>query len=83
VSAGLLERRGRGRPPRYSRELIVRIIELHRQGLSYERISMVLNDEGVPMPGGGSRWLKSSVDRLLHTKYAREILEDSQARGWW
>ena len=44
-----------------------------------ERISVVLNDEGVPMPGGGSRWLKSSVDRLLHTKYAREILEEPDA----
>jgi hypothetical protein len=33
----------------------------------------MLNAEQVPTPAGGSRWLKSHVDRLLHTKYTREI----------
>jgi hypothetical protein len=25
------------------------------------------------MPAGGSNWLPSTVDRVLHTRYAREI----------
>lgn len=43
------------------------------EGLSYERISALLNGEGVPLPGGGSRWLRSSVERVLNTNYGREI----------
>jgi len=68
--------RQRGRPPCCPRELAARVIQLHYQGLSYERIAAILNDEGVPLPAGGTRWLKSSVDRLLHTRYARQLLEE-------
>ena len=42
-------------------------------GVSYEQISMLLNVEGSPMPGGGSRWLRSSVERVMHTNYGRAI----------
>jgi Recombinase len=73
-----------GRPPACPREIIVRVIELRRQGLSYRQISAVLNAAGVPTPLGRSQWLKSSVDRLLHTQYAKEILNQSAgelARG--
>lgn len=66
-----------GRPPACPRETIVRVIELHRQGLSYRQISAVLNAAGVPTPLGRPMWLKSSVDRLLHTQYAKEILDQS------
>jgi hypothetical protein len=75
VSATVLECRRRGRPPCCPRELVIRVIHLHAEGLSYERIATLLTAEGVPMPGGGTRWMKSSVDRLLHTLYARELLE--------
>ena len=67
--------RGRGRPPCCSRELATRIIQLRTCGLSYEQISIALNAEQVPTPLGGSRWLKSHVDRLLHTRYVRELSE--------
>jgi hypothetical protein len=53
--------------PRELAQLAVRLIHLHTEGLSYEGIAALLNAEGVPTPGGGTRWLKSSVDRLLHT----------------
>jgi hypothetical protein len=36
----------------------------------------VLNAEQVSTPTGGSRWLKSHVDRLLQTKYVREIRKE-------
>lgn len=75
--------RRRGRPPCCTRELAVRIIGLRRQGLTYTQISAVLNAEGVPTPMGRPRWLKSSVDRLLHTQYVTEITEESGQSGHW
>lgn len=79
MSAAVLERRGRGRPSCCPRELVIRMIHLHAEGLSYEEIAALLNAEGVPLPAGGTRWLKSSVDRLLHTLYARKLLEELSA----
>jgi hypothetical protein len=68
--------RGRGRPPCCSRELALRIIRLRARGLSYAKICDVLNADQVPTPMGGSHWLKSHVDRLLHTKYVQELGEE-------
>ena len=62
-----------GRPPACPLEIVVRVVELRRQGLSYTEISVVLNREGIPTPAGRPVWQKSYVDRLLHTQYAREI----------
>jgi hypothetical protein len=66
---------GRGRPPRCPRELAVRIIDLRCAGLSYGQICTVLNAEQIPTPMGGTRWLKSHVDRLLHTRHVQRIIE--------
>jgi hypothetical protein len=55
--------------------LAIRVIQLRRQGLSYSQIRDVLNAEGTPTPLGRPLWTKAYVDRLLHTKYAREIME--------
>jgi hypothetical protein len=66
--------KGRGRPPGCPRELVIRLHQLHYgQGVSYERISALLNAEGVPLPAGGSRWIKSAVERVLHTNHGRAI----------
>jgi hypothetical protein len=62
-----------GRPPACPVAIVVHVIELRRQGLSYAEISVQLNREGVPTPAGRPTWQKSYVDRLLHTQYAREI----------
>jgi hypothetical protein len=51
------------------------IVELRHQGLSYGAISDVLNAEGVPTPSGRPVWLRSYVDRVLHTRYAQELGE--------
>ena len=76
-------RRGRpGRPPCCPPELAVRIIDLHRKGLSYGQICIVLNAKQIPKPmGGGSRWVKSNVARILHTRYAQEIIEGDRGRA--
>jgi len=65
-----------GRPPCCSRQLAVRIIQLRHRGLSYEQIANVLNAEQVPTPMGGTRWLKSHVDRLLHTRWVQDIISE-------
>lgn len=67
-----------GRPPLCPREIVIRVVELRRQGLSYSAISAMLNHEGLPTPGGRPVWRKSYVDRLLHTQYAREIWQERQ-----
>lgn len=76
MSAPASANRGPGRPPSCSRELAIRIVELRGSGLSYTQISDVLNGERVPTPMGSSYWQKSHVDRLLHTKYVRGILQE-------
>jgi hypothetical protein len=62
-----------GRPPACSQEVIVHVVELRCQGMSYAKISAELNREGIPTPAGRPVWQRSYVDRLLHTRYAQEI----------
>lgn len=78
---GVPNGRGPGRPPSCSRELALRIITLRGDGLSLAQISAVLNAEGVPTPMGRSAWSKSHVDRLLHTKFVRDLLAEEVIDG--
>lgn len=48
---------------------------MRRDGLSYVQICTVLNAARIPTPMGGSRWQKSHVDRLLHTKWVQELAD--------
>lgn len=48
-------------------------VNLRSQGSSYADISVVLNHESIPTPTGRPVWQKSYVDRLLHTRYAKEM----------
>jgi hypothetical protein len=73
TSYSALQPRRPGRPPACSLEIVIHVVELRLQGLSYADISVVLNREGIPTPAGRPVWQKSYVDRLLHTRYAREI----------
>jgi len=68
-----------GRPPVCPYEIVIRVIELRGQGLSYRAISVVLNREGVPTPAGKSVWSKSYVDRLLHARYVTELWAERDA----
>jgi recombinase len=65
--------RHRGRPPSCPPDITLLIVRMRLDGLSYEKISAALNAAGVPTPAGGKCWLRSSVDRVLHTKYASEF----------
>ena len=75
MSADEKSQSGRGRPPCCPPELAVRIIDLHRKGLTYGQICIVLNAKQIPKPMGGLLWKKSNVARILHTRYARKIIE--------
>ncbi|GII85069.1 hypothetical protein Ssi03_30590 [Sphaerisporangium siamense] len=72
-SAARPPRKEPGRPPVCPPAVVVRVRELHGQGLSLKAISEVLNAEGVPTPMGRAPWGKSHVDRLLHTQHARRV----------
>jgi Recombinase len=77
LAAPINGNRGRGRPPCCPRELAERIVRMRLQGLTYGQTRVALNAKEIPKPMGGTRWRKSDVVRLLHTRYAKEILEES------
>jgi len=81
TSDALCPVRRRGRPPDWTHEIVMRIIELRLQGLSYGAISTVLNSERIPTPAGRPVWARSYVDRLLHTRYVMELWEAVISRG--
>jgi hypothetical protein len=45
-----------GRPPACPQDVVIHVIELRGQGLSYAEISAALNGEGVPTPTGRLVW---------------------------
>lgn len=57
---------------------MIRAIALRDQGMSYQKIADTFNAEGIPTPCGGSLWLKSSVDRLLHTQHTEAIRKEME-----
>ena len=66
----------RGRPPCCSRELASLVINMHRQGMTYMQICIALNAKGIPTPMGRPRWIKSSVARLLGTRYVKDLIDE-------
>ena len=70
-----------GRPPVCPLEVVLQVVSLRRQGLSYAAISSILNAQGLPTPAGRPRWQRSYVDRLLHTRHVEEILWDRPVRA--
>lgn len=65
--------RDRGRPPSCPPDVVLLMVRMRLDGLSYQKISAALNAAAIPTPAGGKRWLRSSVDRVLHTRYASEF----------
>jgi Recombinase/Helix-turn-helix domain of resolvase len=61
-----------GRPPSCRRELAARILTLHDQGYSRRAIADVLNTDGLRAPMG-QPWTYQAVDRVLHSKYIRDL----------
>jgi hypothetical protein len=54
--------------------VLERVITLHGRDFSLAGISTVLNAEGVLTPAGRPQWHKCTVDRLLHTRHAQELI---------
>jgi hypothetical protein len=59
--------------------VLAKVVQLRRQGLSLAAIGATLNTDGVLTPSSRPRWTKSHVDRLLHTRYAREFVDGLDA----
>lgn len=74
-------RRRRGRPRLCHIDLLVRIVELRLGGARLKDICNQLNADGVPTPGGGSRWWPSYVHRLLRTYDAQRLAEGHEVDG--
>jgi DNA invertase Pin-like site-specific DNA recombinase len=56
-----------GRPRTLTAEVVARIVELRKSGLSLERIADQLTGEGVPTAQGGARWYGATVAKVLQT----------------
>jgi hypothetical protein len=52
---------------------------MRRQGLSLMQICIVLNAHGIPTPAGHALWRKSYIDRLLHTRYVQDLIQEGAA----
>jgi DNA invertase Pin-like site-specific DNA recombinase len=62
-----------GRPRRCPDDVLARVVQLRTGGAQLAVIAEVMNDTGVPTPGGGVRWWPSHVSRLLATQDARAL----------
>jgi hypothetical protein len=54
------------------------VVRLRLDGLLLQEICDMLNDEGVPTPGGGQHWWPSHVHRLLRTLDAQALMEEAE-----
>jgi len=68
VSTGSSRRRGA--PRRCPDHVLTQIVELRASGARLTDICLTMNANGIPTPGGGSRWWPSHVHRLLATQDA-------------
>jgi DNA invertase Pin-like site-specific DNA recombinase len=54
-----------GRPRALSDEIVGRLLELRRAGMTFEAIARRCNEEGWPTAHGGSKWYGNTVRRAL------------------
>ena len=59
-----------GRPSRCPDAVLRQITTMRRCGATLASICAVLNQAGVPTPGGAARWYPSHLSRLLRTRSA-------------
>jgi hypothetical protein len=72
-----------GRPPVCPPETARRILQLRTVGYSLRLIAETLNEQGIPTPLGLSPWTKSHVNRILHTRYVRELGTATDTEPAW
>ncbi len=74
--------RGPGRPRRCPDSVLTQILVWRDEGWTFQRICDALNHSGIETPGGGRRWYRSHLSRLLKTRSAlafdRQRLSASQ-----
>jgi hypothetical protein len=70
-----------GRPRRCPLHVLVRVVELREAGALLKEVCEQLNTEGVPTPGGGTRWWPSHVHRLLGTYDAQQLADGREVDG--
>ncbi len=76
VCIGRLRKVRRRRSPDH---VLDRVVQLRVGGATLAEITAGLNEEGLPTPGGGPRWSRRHVSRLLHTKDAQRRLAQVRA----
>lgn len=59
-----------GRPPVVPSDVLRRIVDLHRDGLSSVRIARILEDDEVPTAHGGRQWWPATVRAVLRSQAA-------------
>jgi hypothetical protein len=52
---------------------------MRQAGIRLRQISVILNREGIPTPVGHLIWTKNTVDGVVHTRYARDLLAGRSA----
>ncbi|MGH3613596.1 MAG: recombinase family protein [Pseudonocardia sp.] len=63
-----------GRPPVLPAEVVRRIIDAHRAGMSLRVIAEGLNEGGVPTARGGGVWYGSTVRKVLGGQAAAKLV---------
>jgi DNA invertase Pin-like site-specific DNA recombinase len=76
-----------GRPRTCPDGVLERVVGMRVRGDRLADIASELNNDDIPTPGGGGRWHNSHVSRLLKTRDAMQLLQDSSiaspaARAW-
>ena len=64
-----------GRPSTLSREVVVRIVDDRRAGISFGKIAEALNTDGVPTAQGGRKWYAATVKAVLDGQDAQQLLK--------
>ncbi|NKZ93536.1 hypothetical protein GS966_27530, partial [Rhodococcus hoagii] len=62
-----------GRPRCCPDDVLMQILVWRDAGWTFQRICDALNASAIATPGGGSRWYRSHLSRLLRTRSAREF----------
>lgn len=70
-----------GRPRQCPDDVLSRVVFSRADGATLTDIAESMNTDGVPTPGGGSKWYPSHVHRLLRTQDAQRLSASVAARA--
>jgi Recombinase len=82
VTAPAVEpRRPVGRPSCCPPVVLDLVVRLRLTGTHLADIADLMNEAGIPTPGGGQRWWASHVYRLLGTRAAQLVMDEYSQRN--